>query len=288
MQPPVQPDPFRSTVGDIRACLEALREADRLLDAAPRTQRAELELAAVERRHAWIGEVAGLSIAAPGRLVGDVTVAATPGADRELADAIAHLRVAVAELGEHPSAAQLDQAIATCEHAPIDQAANGLSAVVRVLHPSLREAFGLLDAPPLTQWTVDDADDLLAREAAGVSRARRALRGGVVAAIVLACVTVALVQAFGPQSKADGMRALCDIPINCSPCMVALEDGHPRPFQDYLRKHVTSRELQPLFELMAATPADGVAGLRAEAAAQGIGRCTLADALARPIRVSAP
>ncbi|MBK6919375.1 MAG: hypothetical protein IPH07_18410 [Deltaproteobacteria bacterium] len=49
----MQPDPFRSTVGDIRACLEALREADRLLDAAPRTQRAELRrVREVERAHA--------------------------------------------------------------------------------------------------------------------------------------------------------------------------------------------------------------------------------------------
>ncbi len=51
--------PFRVAVGDLRSCLEHLRDADTLLDSVPRTAAAELDEAASER--AAIVGVQGMS-----------------------------------------------------------------------------------------------------------------------------------------------------------------------------------------------------------------------------------
>lgn len=94
---------------------------------------------------------------------------------------------------------------------------------------------------------------------------------------MLAIIVHALLR---PQSMAEALHALCDVPIQCSACIGELERGDPRRFANYYRTHVTSAELQPMLDAMAASPLHAVETLRATAAKEGIDQCPLVDTLA--------
>lgn len=178
----------RFAVGDVRACLEHLRDADRLLDSAPRTESAELAAAASDRAASagLVGGVVGAALLVAASRAADVGGPETPGAARELAEAVSLLRKAAAELGDHPAAAQLHQATAQWEHAPVTTASKSLATIVRALYPKLRDEHGLFDAPSLTNWTVNDAEDEAAVQAAGLGLRTRAIRVAIVVAVVVA------------------------------------------------------------------------------------------------------
>ena len=185
----MQNEPFRSAVGDVRLCLERLREADTLLDSVPRTEAAEKTAADSDRVTTAVilgGAVAGALVAASGH----AGATATPTAAREFAEALALLRKVAAELGEHRAGAYLQQEVTRRNGLPLTPAAKALAAVVRDLHPKLREEFGLLDTPPLTNWSVNDAEDEAALQAAGLGWRTRAIK------IALAIAALVALYAF--------------------------------------------------------------------------------------------
>ena len=151
-----------------------MREADRLLDSAPRTAQAELVANSPQAPGAGaVGGLPGLAIAAA---QGAFEETATPNAERELAEATALLEQVADELGPHPAAAQLRTAIARGKQRDLKDAAAELGALVRQLHPALRAEFGLMDIAPLTNWVDNDAADDDATRAAGVGFGRPLLQ----------------------------------------------------------------------------------------------------------------
>lgn len=174
-------------MGNARACLDYLREADGLLDSAPRTAAAEQAAAASDRvtGAAMIGGVVGAALVAAARQHSDLGGPATPGAARELAEAVEVLRKAAAELGDHPATAHLQQEIGRWERAPLPVAAKGLAAMVCHLHPKLRAEFGLMEAPPLTNWAVNDPEDDAALHAAGLGFRSKAIKIAIVVSLVV-------------------------------------------------------------------------------------------------------
>ncbi len=171
---PMQSAPFRSSVGNIRACLDDLREADALLDAVPRTAAAE-RTADVSDQGSAVFLLGGLGGVAAGLAGGG---GATPSAARELAEAVKLLRKVEAELGDHPAATEIQRAL-TDESRAVPLVARRLSETVRKVHTQLRDEFGV-STPALTNWTVNDAEDDAALNAAGLGVRSRVIKIAVV------------------------------------------------------------------------------------------------------------
>lgn len=177
-----------SVSGDPARCLDYLREADRLLDSAPRTRRAELAEATSDSvaMGAAVGGVAAAAIIA----ATEAGRSATPGAARELGEAVALLRNAAHELGSHPAGDHIQLNTTRWEHSPVERAAPQLAMMVRDVYPKLRTEFGLFDAPALTNWNVNDAEDDAALNAAGLNPKKKAIKIAIVVLIFVAFYVV--------------------------------------------------------------------------------------------------
>lgn len=178
--------PFRVAVGDLRPCLEHLREADALLDSVPRTAAAERDESASERA-AIAGIAGGVAAAAVIGAAGRAVGASTPRAAGELAEAVALLRTTVSELQEHPAAGELNRSVHRADSASaVVTAAQDLGRVVRGLHERLRQESGLTDIGPLTNWSENDEADDAAIAAAGVGGRVRAIKFAAFVVLVIA------------------------------------------------------------------------------------------------------
>jgi hypothetical protein len=93
---------------------------------------------------------------------------ATPAATTEYEQAVALLKTAAKALDQHQATQGLHDAIRQANQMPVLNAAGYLAHYIRWLHPRLREEFGLLDLPALSNWNATDAEDLAAMKAAGV------------------------------------------------------------------------------------------------------------------------
>jgi hypothetical protein len=166
--------PFRIHPADGARALELLREADRLLDAAPRTL--VRECVDARQGHPLMLPVAAV-LGVFGALIAFAVVAATgrraPGADtagavREYQDAVARVGEAGRILGEHECGADLREAAARARPLEVRAGAALLAEIVGIVHSRLRAELGAHEVPGLTNWSRDDAQDDAAYVTAGI------------------------------------------------------------------------------------------------------------------------
>ena len=94
--------------------------------------------------------------------------------------------------------------------------------------------------------------------------------------IVLGAAVLGLL--VGCQSRAEGLRALCDAPRDCPECMSAPPELQAVLLSTYIDDHLSNGEVRDLFQpLPQVDPAQRVVLVRDAAAAEGITECPLLD-----------
>ncbi|MEM6990948.1 MAG: hypothetical protein AAF721_10635 [Myxococcota bacterium] len=168
MSPIDSPEPRPAADGRDRsaAVLGQLEEADRLLAAARQGAAREID-DGTSTMLAAAGVVAGMSVDQAQREAAQY--AAAPNAQRDALAAIQCVREAAASLPGTDLGRQLTAAVQGIEDATIVEQAERLTGPIRAAHAALRARSGLR-VRRLTDWHVDDADDIAAAEAAGLAR----------------------------------------------------------------------------------------------------------------------